>query len=1149
MPDIELKFDHNQPHQIAAINSTLGLFEGLPQGHSEYTLQEDIVPNVPSEEVFDDGILLANLQDVQEKNGIFPKNEALDTDDGAMLEGVSNDSWRYPIFTVEMETGTGKTYVYIRSIYELKKRYGFRKFIIVVPSVAIYEGVVSSIDVMREHFKTLYNNEYLNKIEYDGEDLTKIRDFATSQFLQVLIITRDAFNKDSNKIYKETEKLPGTLKPFEYIQATRPILILDEPQNYFSETSRGALRTLKPLLALQYSATPKRPEGTIDGLFYKLDPVNAFRQNLVKKVQVYGVTEEFNFNENFSLALHEITPALTAKTTLVEYKNSTFTPKEFVLRKNDDLFEKTKNPKYADFIVEEINRGTSKVIFKNGYTLSLKGRQALSISKEEIFKKQIEETIDSHITTQNSLKSKNIKVLSLFFVDRVSDYTGSDAIIRRLFDEVFEQKKKACPVLKNHSAEAVRRAYFAQKKGRDGKEQDWDTPDTEKKTKDQKKAEQEAYKLIMKSRERLLSFDEKVSFIFAHSALKEGWDNPNVFQICTLRNTKSERQKRQTIGRGMRLCVNQAGERLTDTDVNILTVVANESYESFCSTLQSEYAEAGDVAPQKPTNARRSQIKRNDAIFHNAEFKGFWEKLAKKTSYEMDIDVNEVVEASIADISNAVITPPQIFVRKGKFAISTIEILLESATPKRALIQIKITETEGHPRINMQDFCVGDDLSEALGSDERLRGHTVVEIIADKENPEVYFGNSDTPLTKDKPIRYQTHSGQQVVETSKIETLKSYPIFNLVERAQRETHLTRATLLRIFTGLRENKRKEIFTNPEGFATLFISSVKSALADNIAKNIKYQVSPTEIYDKNELFLPEMQIPQKELIHGSSRSLYDMIQVDSDVEKNFVEHRLNKDDNIIAYFKFPPKFKVSIPEIIGKYNPDWGIIRKSEDGKYKLELVRETKGSEIGELQHPNEIRKILCAEKHFGKVGVDYRRIGWDTPNWWEKQPQEPEQLPTYLDKIKNTIEESLKYVEYLPIYSLQAAAGKFGNGEEVREEGWIKVEGRKLGESMFVAKVVGHSMEPTIPDGSYCIFAKYSGGSRDGIVLAQHHSIEDPDTGGSFTIKYYHSEKIGERHTRIILKSFNKDYPSINIPSGEADDFKIIAMHIKVLGT
>lgn len=971
---MHFKFDERQEHQLQAIQNTVKLFDGLPLRETQFQMGDEIVPNLPPHTALEENWLLTNLNSVRERSGFDPQLN-LEVDEGFELEGVSNDSWRHPSFTIEMETGTGKTYAYLRTILELRRLYGFRKFIIVVPSIAIYEGVIKNFEITRSHFRTLYGNEPIHLTAYDGQQLSKLRNFASSTFTELMVITLDSFNRKTNLIYKASEKLPGERKPYQYVQETRPVLILDEPQNMESPIARSALRTLHPLFALRYSATHK----TSPNLVYRLTPVEAFRRNLVKKIQVYGVKEDFTYGQ-YSLALERLESyGPTAKVkTLINDKGVT---REAVieLRKGDDLFQKTKIEAYRDagFIVEEIDRKLGVVIFQNQRRLSV--GDTAPISKQEIFKVQIDETIERHMQAQEQLKGKGIKVLSLFFIDKVANYVDEKGVIKTIFDASFEQMKKRYDSFKALKAGEVRSAYFAKKKTKAGEVE----IDTDGRNQEEREAEKQAFKLIMKDKERLISLDEKVSFIFAHSALGEGWDNPNVFQICTLRETRSEMRKRQEIGRGLRLPVNQNGERIIDEGVNVLTVVANDSYESYVRALQLEYTEDGEIAPPPPSNARKDKAKRNDKIFRSKDFRAFWERLSSKTRYVINIDSDELIEKAIATLKATTFPEPQIVVTKGKFVITHYLIELESVSGGRARIKVTISDTSGNEEVKSYGFDERADFQKMF-RDERLRGFRILKIKEDGIDSEVEFDNG-VVLTKFNPIKFDSQAGQKIDSSVAMTVDSSYPVFNFVDRVARETGLSRPTVNKIFKGLSSSKKGLIFKNPESFTNTFLSKIKDVLADHIAERIEYEAAKgLEHYDLDDLFPAEKKYPQKEVISGDARSMYDQVQIDSEIEERFVRFRLQKEDEVILYFKFPGSFKIGIPKIIGNYVPDWGVIRFTPDRKIKLQLVRETKGTlDPNLLQYANEKRKLACAKKHFDALKIDYRPITDKEPNWWK----------------------------------------------------------------------------------------------------------------------------------------------------------------------
>lgn len=987
MSRLKIQFESDQEHQIQAIESSVNLFEGYTKKEVAFQMGDDTIPNLDPYEYLDEEWLFDNLLKVQKGNGLV-EDMLLNCDDG--FETVGIDSWRYPYFTLDMETGTGKTYVYLRTIHEFRKKYGWGKYLIIVPSVAIYEGVVKTFNITKEHFKTLYGNETVNLIKYSGQKISKLRTFSSSSNIEIMVMTIDSFNKETNVIYKPTEKLQGEKLPYEYIQETRPILILDESQNYTSDRAKQALRTLHPLFALKYSATPTERGRTAEenrelmNRINWLTPVAAFQQNLVKKIEVLGVTEQYNMNDNqLSLRLMEERAgyglALEAKMNVL--KKGELIQDTIKLRKGDDLFDKTSNVSYEGLVIEEINKKDGIVVFTNGEHLKLAEGGAVTLSKEEIFRVQIEETINSHMIKQKQLLEKGIKVLSLFFIDRVANYVEDDGIIKKLFDEAFDSAKQKYPFFKGWSAEEVREGYFAKKTVKNKPDEFIDTA-IEKKTQKEKELEKVAYNLIMKDKEKLLGFDEKVSFIFAHSALKEGWDNPNVFQICTLNTATSEKRKRQEIGRGLRIAVNQDGERVMDEGVNVLTVVANESYESYCEQLQTDYVESGDVAPPAPSNARKAVAKRNNMIFNNTDFQQFWEKLCRKTEYKIELDDDLLIRDCIDKLNIAKFPEPNIVVVKGKFVMTTFKLTLKKVEAAMARIEILISDTDGNEESKVKWFKSGDDIAK-IAKDERLKGFKIVDVKADGEDSLIYFGDKGK-LRIDESVEFSSEKGQKGDPQYQQEAQTSYPVFNFVERTAQATSLKSQTVLQIFKRLNEDVKKRIFKNPEGFTAIFTSTIKNTLANHIADKIDYTLTDELMdYDAETIFPETRKFPQKELVDGGNWSLYDQVQIDSDIERKFVQFKLNEDDQIVCFFKFPNQFKIAIPKIIGNYNPDWGIIRWDDEKKLKLELVRETKGNvNPNLLQFPNEKRKIDCATKHFSLTGIDYKQIKGDEVKWW-----------------------------------------------------------------------------------------------------------------------------------------------------------------------
>jgi len=987
--ELRLKFDPNQDYQLEAIQSIVKVFEGLPKYTSEFALGQEIVPNLPPYETLHEDWLYDNVRAVQQENDperrFLQRSMNLDVDEGMVLEGVGNHSWRYPSFTTEMETGTGKTYVYLRTIHELRQHYGFRKFVIVVPSIAIYEGVVKNFEITKSHFAALYSNETVNLIRYDSSRLSALRTFATSTFVEILVMTIQSFRLARNIIYRASEQLPGELLPYQYIQKARPIIILDEPQNMETAKAKAALRTLHPLFALRYSATHRSTPNHL----YSLTPFDAYLRGLVKRIQVDAVTERDNFNQPF-LALQSISTQHGIKATVKTYLSDRGRTREgtVTLRQGDDLHAKTGREEHqGNYVVEEIHAGKGFLAFANGIRLHLD--ETIGPARPEIFRVQIERTVLQHMQRQAELLDHGIKVLSLFFIDRVANYVDDDGIIKRLFDQAFEKYKDNFPHFRDLEAHQVHRGYFAQRR----KKGETEFIDTAGRNETERKAEKEAFQLIMRDKERLLGLDEPVSFIFAHSALKEGWDNPNVFQICTLNQTVCTMKKRQEIGRGMRLPVNQEGERVFDDDVNVLTVVANESYQSYAENLQNEYVEDGHAKPPpKPTQLGKTTAHRNDNVFNDGLFRDFWQKLIQRTDYRIHIDTPAFIVECVERLNNAPFPQPVIVIERGEYVMTNFTLTFEAIRGDAAKIRVQIADTRGNEREQVMYYNFRSDLERIL-QEPRLRGFKIRSITAAGDDSQVAFNNG-IELALNEPYTFQSQAGQVPRREQTTIRDQTYPVFNLIERTARETNLTRPTLNAIFRRLTDDKKAMLLKNPEGFAAVFISQIREALANHIVEHIQFIITDTVApYDLDELFPPKKDFPQRELVQASDRGLYDQVQIDSGVEKDFVELRLKQDSQMIGYFKFPPAFKIPFPKIIGNYNPDWGIIRRDTDGRTILELVRETKGTEnLHELQFPHEKRKIVAAKKHFKQVGLDYRVVTDKTVDWGRPGPTIPPQL-------------------------------------------------------------------------------------------------------------------------------------------------------------
>jgi len=653
-------------------------------------------------------IILENLQAVQRQNKIDSVAEK--TDEIASMD-----------FSIEMETGTGKTYVYLRTILDLNKKYGLKKFIILVPSVAIREGVIKTIEQTKEHFRDMYNVGF-NSFAYNSSKLSQVRDFAQNLDIQIMIMTIQSFNGDT-KVMKQADldRFYG-IRPIDIVAEVRPVIIMDEPQNMESELSKSAIDELKPLLKIRYSATHKH----IHNLVYRLGPVDAYRNGLVKKVEVYGT--ETSIAGDFVFNVREITTkkgeSPKAKITLeMKDADGKYAKKDVAIKVGDDLEQKSKkNPKYKDLYVTEIDARANAVELSNGqiYKVVLDTLE----NKEAIFRTQIRETIRAHIKKQEELGDQ-IKVLSLFFIDEVKNYRGEDPLIKRIFDEEFDAQKSKSQLFKDSDVEDVQAGYFSQDREKEGyKSQEVSTAG---------KREKLTYDLIMKNKEQLLSFSEPVSFIFSHSALKEGWDNPNIFQICTLIETTDEFTKRQKIGRGLRLPVDINGERVHDAKVNVLTVIANESYEDFAKGLQEEYSHAGYVGTQKPVNVRdRVEIKFKKVFAtDNEDFKALWDKIKQKTVYNISINTKQFIENAVAKIDEEV--------SLGKIAVivNKAQIAIEKDGRVRTIYQNKTVGELVETEVNIGNFI------ERIARETGITKNSIVGIFSKVSNLGLVFKNPE----------------------------------------------------------------------------------------------------------------------------------------------------------------------------------------------------------------------------------------------------------------------------------------------------------------------------------------------------------------------------------------------------------------------
>jgi len=865
---VKLRFDPNLDYQSEAIASIVDVFDGQPAaaGPHEVRLEAargDLFTDLglANSLLIDESRILENVRTVQARNGI-PRTDELD--------GMN--------FSVEMETGTGKTYVYLRTLHELRQRYGFTKFVIVVPSVAVREGVLKNIEVTRDHFDDLYGHVPVDAWIYDSKEVSRLRQFATADQLQILIINIDAFNKpDIAVIHRENDRLSGR-RPIEFVQSTHPVVVIDEPQNMETATATAAIESLNPLCTLRYSATHRNPYN----LLYRLDPVRAYDLNLVKRIEVDSVREDPDFNRPY-IRVEEVYATKTRVSARVEIYvqgGSGPRPKSMAVTSGDDLFEKSgERPSYDGYVVDEVDAARGFLTFTNGVRLD-QGATWGGYT-DEIMKLQVETALREHLDKELALLDRGseqlrIKVLTLFFIDRVANYTGEDGKIRRWFEEAYGRlrEEERYRGLEFPPLERVHGGYFA----KSGKGEPKDTSGTTL-------ADDEAYALIMRDKERLLDPDEPLRFVFSHSALREGWDNPNVFQICTLNETRSEIKKRQEIGRGLRLPVMENGERCFDPNVNILTVVANESYEDFARQLQVEIEEECGVAfdDDRIKNRReRREVRLRAGWDADPDLLALWDRIKQKTRYSVRFDTDLLIERASRRLTEAPpVHDPVLHVER-----AAIDIGNEGVT----------TRLEAERRVEIDDELLIPDLLGYL---------------------------------------------------------------------QRETELTRGTLAEIV--IRSGRLSDAARNPHEFLDRATRAVQGALHEMMVDGITYEKVAGEQYEMRRIEDDAMVGYVSRLV-DVHKSIYDSIQYDSKVERDFAT-KMDVREDVRLFLKLPSWFSIDTP--MGRYNPDWAIVKEEERGE-RLYLVCETKGSTDPGALRGKEYAKIECGKAHFRVLDVPFR---------------------------------------------------------------------------------------------------------------------------------------------------------------------------------
>ena len=995
---MKLQFKH-QKFQADAAKAVVDVFARQPYLTPTYIMDRGDVflpkmdftgwRNEPVVPELTDKIILERINKIQRINQIEPS---------AKLE--RSESCKYNL-TIEMETGVGKTYTYIKTMYELNKHYGWSKFIIVVPSIAIREGVYKSFQVTQEHFA----EEYGKKIRffiYNSSQLTEIDRFASDNSINAMIINSQAFNargKDARRIYMKLDEFRSR-RPIDIIAKTNPILIIDEPQSVEGKQTKERLKEFHPLLTLRYSATHKA--DSIYNMVYRLDAMEAYNKRLVKKIAVKGITESGSTATDGYVYLEGINLSKADPTATIEFdykgakgirKKSVKVGIGFNLYDNSGNLDEYKN----GFVVKFIDGRDNSVEFLNGVKIYA-GDIIGKVSEDQLRRIQIRETILSHIERERQLFYKGIKVLSLFFIDEVSKYKQYDesghpynGIYADMFEEEYQDIVGSLQLeigdadylayLNAISAHDTHAGYFSIDKK--GKMTDSKLSNKKEKTSD----DTDAYDLIMKNKELLLDRDPKrspVRFIFSHSALREGWDNPNVFQICTLKQSSSEVRKRQEVGRGLRLCVNQDGERM-DANVlgndvhaiNVLTVIASESYDSFAKGLQTELAEAvanrpvavtadlfkGKIISDVNGNEQVVDSKAAQAIYFDMVVNGYVDKNGALTDkYYADKANNAVrVAKEVADCADAVLSIiDSIYDSRAMQPENARDknVELQIDPEKLAMPEFKALWQRISPKsVYVVDFDTKELVEKAISSLNRnLRVSKIFFKVETGEMNEIK--SKDTLLegeafAKSKSSTYD--AARHIHANSSVK-------YDLIGKLVGETGLTRKAVVEILTGIEKVIFDQFKDNPEEFIIKAADLINDEKATAIIQHITYNMLE-ERYDTDIFTEPTIKGKLGKNAMKAKRHLYDHIIYDSTNERDFAAD-LDTNTDVAVYVKLPDSFYISTP--VGRYNPDWAIAFYEGTVKH-IYFIAETKGSMSSMQLRLIEKSKIHCARQHFQAI--------------------------------------------------------------------------------------------------------------------------------------------------------------------------------------
>lgn len=970
---MKLHFEPNLDYQLAAIESVCDIFRGQEICRTEFTVTKTaaggaFLPGMESDlgignrlQLLEDE-LLSNVQTIQLRNGLAPS---------ASLE--SGD------FTVEMETGTGKTYVYLRTIFELNRRYAFTKFVIVVPSLAIKEGVYKTLQMTEDHFRSLYANAPFDFFLYDSGKPGQVRNFATSPHIQIMVVTVGAINKkDVNNIYgKGANEGTAGEKPIDLIKATRPILIVDEPQSVdggLSGAGKTALQAMNPLCTLRYSATHADKHHMV----FRLDAVDAYEKRLVKQIEVASATVEGAFNKPYVrlVSVHAKKGLITAKVEVDIQAAAKIQRKVVVVQDGDKLEQTTKRPIYDGCRIGEIRVEKGKeyleLLVPGGEHYLKIGEPWGGVEPLAVQREMIRRTIKEHLDKELRLRPQGIKVLSLFFVDAVDKYRQYDEAgnavkgdYARIFEEEYRRLAKHPDfqtlfngVDLSRAADEVHNGYFSIDKKKVGNA----TVEMYRDTRGDTKADDDTYNLIMREKEKLLSLDTPLKFIFSHSALREGWDNPNVFQICTLRDIQTERERRQTIGRGLRLCVNQKGERLRGFEINTLTVVATESYEEFAENLQKEMEadtgiHFGIVEAHQFASIPVSDADGRIAPLGVAQSEAVWNHL-KEAGY---LDAKGRVQDSLRSaIKQGTLTLPESLQKH----LPQVSDILRKLAGK-----LDIKNADERRTIRTRQAVLHSEQFQALW--DRIKHKTTYRVQFDNEKLVdgcVHALQVGPPVLK---TRLQWRKADLTIGKAGIEAIEGtgaatvvldesdIELPDLLTELQDRTQLTRRTIHRILVG--SGRLDDFLRNPQQFIEIATETINRTKRLAIVDGIRYQRIGDDAYYAQELFEMEELTGYLKNLLASEKSIYEQVVYDSaGVERTFAE-QLEKNDSVKVYAKLPGWFKVPTP--LGSYNPDWAVLVEV-DGRDRLYFVVETKSSLFTDDLRDKEGAKIRCGTAHF-----------------------------------------------------------------------------------------------------------------------------------------------------------------------------------------